>query len=119
MNSELKNLVGIPMYESWIEMLKTLGPNGRTHKISLLVASMLRFAHEASIKKHLTITESYSSIYESADQAKIETELYPIVCALLTDAGLQWERHGKNGRHYDLAKESIVNFCRWSEMPWE
>ena len=41
----LKNVVGNETYTVWVDMLKTLVPHGRTHRLSVVVASMLAYAN--------------------------------------------------------------------------
>jgi hypothetical protein len=42
----LKNLVDKNTYDIWVKMLRLLGPDGRTQRISVLVAGMLQYAYE-------------------------------------------------------------------------
>ena len=46
----IEAIVGTPTHGSWVEMLKTLGPDGRTHRLSVVLASMLKYTHRQSIK---------------------------------------------------------------------
>ena len=40
----LREIVGDSVYDVWVAMLKKLVPDGRTHRLSVLVASMLAYA---------------------------------------------------------------------------
>jgi hypothetical protein len=40
----IRNIVGDHIYTVWLEMLHYLVPNGRTHRLSVLVASFLQYA---------------------------------------------------------------------------
>jgi|GEM_PF-7033049 len=42
--SPLREIVGQDVYDVWVTMLKELVPGGRTHRLSVLVASMLAYA---------------------------------------------------------------------------
>lgn len=42
--SPLKEVVGNEVYNVWLKMHKKLVPDGRTHRLSVLVASMLAYA---------------------------------------------------------------------------
>lgn len=42
----LQSLVGPSTYGVWVDMLKILGPGGRTHRLAPLVAGMLQYAAE-------------------------------------------------------------------------
>ena len=96
-------------------MLKALGPNGRTHRISVMVASMIKFAFQTNPD----FTTSAKPVFESGDIAKVEAMLYPTVSELFKDAGISWLRESRNGIPYDVLKESIQVFWRWNDMPWE
>lgn len=42
--SPLREIVGDDVYGVWVKMLKELVPDGRTHRLSVVVASMLAYA---------------------------------------------------------------------------
>ena len=47
----LKQVVGARTYGVWTEMLKTLVPGGRTHRLSVVVAAMLQNAVQVAYEK--------------------------------------------------------------------
>ena len=48
LRKDFECLVGNEVYSTWIKMLKSLVPSGRTERLSVLVAGMLQYA--ASVK---------------------------------------------------------------------
>ena len=40
----LKTLVGQPTYDVWVDMLRRLVPEGRTHRLAPMIAGMLQYA---------------------------------------------------------------------------
>ena len=46
--SPLREIVGEDVYDVWVAMLKKLVPDGRTHRLSVLVASMLAYASDVA-----------------------------------------------------------------------
>lgn len=118
-DSRIETIVGSEMYTAWVDMLKTLGPSGRTHRLAVLVASMLRCAHQLSIKTNFPLSDSFETTFKSGVYEKVLNELYPLVCDLLTKSQIKWERVNSKGQRYDLAEESIRQFFLWDQMPWE
>jgi len=47
----LKPIVGEKTYSVWLEMLKQLVPQGRTHRLSVVIAGMLQYASQVAQKK--------------------------------------------------------------------
>ncbi len=43
--SELREIVGSPMYDAWVAQLAALVPGGRTHRLAVIVAGMLHYAN--------------------------------------------------------------------------
>ena len=41
----LEEVVGKETYALWVDMLRSLVPDGRTHRLSVLVAGMLQYAY--------------------------------------------------------------------------
>jgi hypothetical protein len=41
----LQDVVGENSYSVWVDMLRALVPDGRTHRLSVLLAGMLQYAH--------------------------------------------------------------------------
>jgi hypothetical protein len=47
----INDVVGSKNYSVWLGMLKLLVPSGRTHRLSVVVASMLQMAYEIAQEK--------------------------------------------------------------------
>jgi hypothetical protein len=47
----LQEVVGTKTYSVWVEMLRELVPDGRTHRLSVLVAGMLHYALEIAVRE--------------------------------------------------------------------
>ena len=59
----LQEVVGEKTYSVWVEMLRELVPDGRTHRLSVVVAGMLHHALEIAIKeKRGRYTEEKNSV---------------------------------------------------------
>ena len=48
----LKQIVGQKIYTVWVEMLRQLVPDGRTHRLAPLVAGMLQYAANIAYEKY-------------------------------------------------------------------
>jgi hypothetical protein len=118
MRRDFEMLVGEEVYATWIAMLKRLGPGGRTHRLSVVVAGMLYYAWgqdgDADNAVRRIIEEA-----EGADYRETEALLIPLVEQLFKDAGVSWKRKNSKGQGYSIAEESIREFFNWDLMPWE
>ena len=48
----LKEIVGEKVYSVWLDMLRQLVPDGRTHRLAIAIASMLQYASEIAYEKY-------------------------------------------------------------------
>ena len=120
----IKDVVGSKYYGVWVEMLKRLIPYGRTHRLSVIVASMLQVAHEIAQEKEKSNTKArqLSAIFESAYEQDEEDEaenLLNITEQLFKDAGVRFKRVNSKGKSYSIAEEAVYEFLNWDAMPWE
>ena len=51
----IKAVVGVKVYDVWVDMIRRLVPGGRTHRISVVVAGMLQYALEISHEKDIVL----------------------------------------------------------------
>ncbi|MHC4444662.1 MAG: hypothetical protein ACYTA5_18860 [Planctomycetota bacterium] len=123
--SPLREIVGNDVYDVWVKMLKELVPQGRTHRLSVLVASMLAYASDIAASKQTDIDED-SPAYPilTASEEGLEDEetlelLQPILIRLFKDAKVKHERVSSRGESYSIIWEAIIEFCRWYNYPWE
>jgi hypothetical protein len=121
--SSLKPLVGEATYAVWLEMLKVLVPGGRTHRLAPMVAGMLRYAAEQSIKRsrHHPQAAALADALTALDEGEDPTASLVAVAVhqLFRDAGVRAMRHSRGGASYSVVDASLQEFMRWDEMPWE
>ncbi len=117
----LQDVVGKETYTVWVEMLRTLVPDGRTHRLSVVVAGMLQFALEIaeSDAEEPSVARSLIDSAETSDPDEIKSLLHDVVSRLFKDAGVTYERIAKSGQHYSIADEVYDEFSRWFEYPWD
>lgn len=88
----LRPLVGDPTYAVWVDMLRRLVPDGRTHRLSQIVAGMLEFASVVAEEKFGerpvkgSSAQSLILASELADPDEIIGELSDLVEKLFEDA---------------------------------
>lgn len=120
----IKDVVGSKNYSVWLGMLKRLVPNGRTHRLSVVVASMLQVAYEmAQEKEELNAkARQLCSIFESACEHDEESGIGPLLKIteqVFKDACVGFRRVNKKGVGYSVAEEAVYQFLNWDAMPWE
>lgn len=120
----IKAVVGAKVYNVWLDMLKKLVPNGRTHRLSVLVAGMLQYAYDIanhkaeSNSKARKLLEAFEYAFESHDEEYLE-KVIEISETLFEDAGIRYKRRNRRGESYSIAEESAYEFLNWENMPWE
>jgi hypothetical protein len=120
----MKEVIGAKIYNVWLDMLKSLVPHGRTHRLSVLVAGMLQYAQEVAYKKAESnskarkLAESFESAFESSDEEYLD-KIIEIVENLFEDAGVRYKRKNRKGESYSIAEEAAYEFLNWENMPWE
>ena len=77
----IKEVVGSKNYSVWLGMLKRLVPHGRTHRLSVVVASMLQVAYEIAQEREESNAKArqLSSIFESASEHDEENGIEPLL----------------------------------------
>ena len=120
----IKDVVGSKNYSVWLEMLKRLVPYGRTHRLSVVVASMLQVAYEIAQEREESNAKArqLSSIFESASEHDEENGIEPLLKIteqVFKDAGVGFKRVNRKGQGYSIAEEAIHQFLNWDAMPWE
>jgi len=120
----MKAVVGARIYNVWLDMLKSLVPHGRTHRLSVMVAGMLQYAQEVAYKKAESnskakkLAESFESAFESSDEEYLD-KIIEIAEKLFEDAGVRYKRKNRKGESYSIAEEAAYEFLNWENMPWE
>ncbi len=121
----LQDVVGKETYTVWVDMLRELVPDGRTHRLSVVIAGMLQYALEQSMKIKHRNEEEHSvamSLIDSSDTADIDhirALIHDVVDRLFKDAGVTYERVSKRGDHYSIADETYNEFSSWFDYPWD
>ena len=120
----LKGIVGDKVYSVWVDMLHRLVPDGRTHRLAPIIASMLQYASEVAYEKYGSDPEEGSAAYslivsEEADYDEAVDLLLPIVERLLKDSQVKSKRKSARGIEYSIAESAIQEFVNWYNMPWE
>ncbi len=122
---ELKDIIGEQQFKSFLEILKDIGPNARTHRITVVIASILRFAvnqlppdcNDGTLSQALiTLDEEPYLVHEQSDEYEL---LYDLIDSLCTEAGIQNERESSRGVSYSIAENAILEYAAWYNMPWE
>jgi hypothetical protein len=121
----LQDVVGKETYLVWVDMLRRLVPEGRTHRLSVVAAGMLEYTFQLAQEISNRIEDKHSTAMSIIDAAESENPdeikglIYDIVERLFMDAGVEYERISKRGEHYSIADESYDEFARWFDYPWD
>ena len=121
----LQDVVGKETYTVWVDMLRELVPDGRTHRLSVVVAGMLLFAVDKSMQiKHRneeehSVAMSLIDACDTSDPDAIKELIHDVVDRLFKDAGVKYQRVSKGGEHYSIADEIYNEFSGWYDYPWD
>ncbi len=121
-NRSLALVVGDTTYSVWTEMLKCIVPDGRTHRLRVVVAGMLEYARDrADEHAEAQVAGSVAnrlieSVSNPDDARKL---LLRSVEQLFRDAGVPFKRKTRRGEQYSIAADAIEEYVDWELMPWE
>lgn len=121
----LQDVVGKETYDVWVDMLRELVPDGRTHRLSVVVAGMLEYAvGKSALIKHRneeehSVAMSLIDASEAGYPEHIKGLIHDVVDRLFRDAGVGYERVSKRGEHYSIADEIYNEFSGWYDYPWD
>ena len=121
----LQEIVGKETHTVWVEMLRQLVPEGRTHRLAPLVAGMLQYASTLAYEKYGDNPEEGSAAQilleasEAYDPEEALELLSELVQGLFEDAGVKFRRTSSRGDDYSIAESAIYEFIHWHDMPWE
>lgn len=117
----LQAVVGQLKYATWVDMLRRLVPDGRTHRLAPLVAGMLQYAVLLAndMNDENWIGQQLQEAAEAYDPDEVSGLLLPLIDQLFTDAGVSYQRTNARGRGYSIADEIIYEYVHWDDMPWE
>jgi hypothetical protein len=120
----LQDVVGEKSYSVWVDMLRRLVPDGRTHRLSVLLAAMLQYALNVAEELDEDELEEDSvalSLINANEMGpdEIKDELHDIMTRLFKDAGVTFDRVSKRGEPYSIADQAYDEFVRWYDYPWD
>ena len=121
----LQDVVGEETYSVWVDMLHMLVPNGRTHRLSVVLAGMLQYTFELAEQISNPNEDEHSTAMSIIDAAEsgnpddIKGLIHDVVERLFTDARVEYERVSKRGEHYSIADETYLEFAGWYDYPWD
>lgn len=123
-NRSLSGVVGAETYDVWVRMLGKLVPDGRTHRLAVMLAGMLQYAvvtaganqHE---HKDGSLAASLLEASEVSDPSEVKDLIHDAVVQLFKDAKVRFERINARGAKYSVAEDSYEEFIHWFDMPWE
>jgi hypothetical protein len=120
----LQDVVGTETYSVWVAMLRELVPEGRTHRLSVVIAGMLQYAlvlaerlDEDELEEDSVALSLVNATEMSPDE--IKDELHDVVKRLFRDAGVTFDRLSKRGDPYSVADEAYNEFASWFDYPWD
>jgi len=122
---EFKDIIGAQSYSSFLHMLKAIGPDARTHRISVVIAAMLRCAlsklppdcEDGTLAQGLVImAEEPYGVAEGSVEYKL---VFDIIDELCREAGMRNLRESTRGESYSIAENAIAEYAAWYNMPWE
>src|SRR5919108_3144650 len=99
----LKDVVGEKTYSVWVDMLRMLVPEGRTHRLSVVIAGMLQYTFEIAYdieNKNENEHSAAMSIIDATETANVDDIkglIHDLVDRLFMDAGVAYERISKRG----------------------
>jgi len=116
-------IVGADTYKVWVLMLRKLVPDGRTHRLAVMVAGMLQYAAAVAPvngdEDERSLASSLLEASDAPDPSEVEDLIHDAVVRLFKDAKVRFERTNARGDKYSLAEDSYEEFIRWFDMPWE
>lgn len=122
----LQKIVGDQVYKVWLDMLHHLVPNGRTHRMSVLVASFLQYAAHIADKKWGNKEPPSGSAdailleaWQGGDPDEAEEGLSKLAGQIFRDAKVGYQRVNSRKQKYSIAEEAAIEFLKWEDMPWE
>ena len=120
----LQDVVGKEAYTVWVDMLRELVPDGRTHRLSVVVAGMLHYATAIAEKSDEDELEEDSVALSlinanEMDPDQLKRELHDVVRKIFRDADVTFDRVSKRGDPYSIADEAYNEYFSWYDYPWD
>jgi hypothetical protein len=120
----LQEVVGKETYTVWVDMLRELVPDGRTHRLSVVIAGMLQYATAIAEKLDEDELEEDSVALSlinanEMDPDQLKRELHDVVKKVFMDADVAFDRVSKRGDPYSIADEAYNEYFSWYDYPWD
>ncbi len=118
-------LVGHETYSVWLAMLQTLVPNGRTHRLAVVLAGMYHYATEKAERLPKrergegTLAASLVAADSTAAPDEVKAHIRDAVAGLFKDAGVAHERVSVGGEKYSVADASYAEYADWYNYAWD
>ena len=112
----LQDVVGKETYDVWVDMLRELVPDGRTHRLSVVIAGMLLYAVDKSMQIKHRNEEEYSvamsliDATDTSDPDSIKELIHDIVDRLFKMRVLSMKGSASAASVTALPMKSIMNF---------
>ena len=125
MLEEFENIIGTETYSTFVQMLEEIGPDARTHRISVVIAAMLRFVRsklpagceDGTLAQALVTLEEEP--YLVAEESEEYEMVFDLIDQLCDEAGMSNLRESSRGEPYSIADNTIAEYTGWYGMPWE
>ena len=99
-------VVGADTYAVWVRMLRELVPDGRTHRLSVMLSGMLHYtaalaaANQDEAEDEHSLAASLIEATEASDPSEVEDLIHDAVVQLFKDAKVRFERTSARGTKY-------------------
>lgn len=122
---EFKEIIGDQHFSLFLALLRNIGPDARTHRISVVIAAMLRFAvnqlppdcEDGSLSQALlSLDEEPYLAYERSDEYEM---VFDLIDGLCNEAGMINKRESARGAAYSISENAMIEYTAWYNMPWE
>ena len=121
--NEFRNLVGAKTYEVILDILKTIGRESRTERISVVIAGFLRYALEkvSTDPAEGGLAEALINTEEDphSEDEEYRDRVLQLIDGICVEAKMRNFRASARGVDYSIAEQSLSEYCRWYNMSWE
>ena len=125
MLEEFKDIVETQSYSTFLRMLKEIGPDARTHRISVVIAAMLRYARgklppdceDGTLAQALMALDEEP--YLPGEESEENELVFDLIDELCQAAGMRNLRESSKGESYSIVESAIAEYAAWYNMPWE
>ena len=119
---EFQQIIGKVSFGAFMELLSEIGSDSRTHRISVIIAGILRFAlgkvtddyEKGSVSEALAVLDE-----EPHSDGEEYLRLKELIDQICQKAGMSNDRVTARGIKYSIADNAITEYSRWYNMPWE